>query len=152
MKPINRSIGYNSNEENGHALNGDADYLQDLENAAAVGGNSRGIGMQDLAKEAQNAQDYDLPSGRSGSTSRRGSILNNNNPAQAGPLNGFAAANSAESSAGTSSAHSPRMAAASIHPSRVQSPAAHTNPFLSAPPLNRSSSKDGDKNPAQELR
>ena len=137
-----------NNDENGH-LNGDADYLRDLESTAAASSSSNsrgignGIGLHDLSKEATNAQDYDLPMNSAGSStaSRRGSLPNSPHNNQSMSLNPNSAAD--QSSAGTTSSHSPRMAAAA---SRGPSPAGHANPFLSAPPLNRSTSKEGDKN------
>lgn len=147
LKPIARLNGYSATDENGSLSNGDAEYLRDLESTAASS-KSRSVGMQDLSKEAQNAQDYELPHGNGG-TSRRGSIPNGSST-QAGAIGGLTPSSAADPTAGTSSAHSPRMAAAaSIHSPRGPSPSGHANPFLSAPPLSRTASKDGDKNSAE---
>lgn len=147
LKPARINGGYSSTatDENGH-LNGDAEYLRDLENTAASSNSRGGIGMNDLSKEAQNTQDYDLPLNSAGPASRRGSIPNSPHH-QPGALSSLSPNSAADPSAGTTSSHSPRMAAAaSIHSPRGPSPAGHANPFLSAPPLNRTASKEGDKN------
>lgn len=149
-------------DETGHLmLNGHANIDRDLEG----GSSSIGIGMQDLSREAQSAQEYELPLGGSNNgsgASRRGSLPNSPlnaptsltstsggmNNSNLNPNNIGSGANGGDNStAGTSSSHSPRMAVAAASASatpRVGSPAiGHANPFLSAPPLNRSGSKDG---------
>lgn len=150
LKPI-RMNGYSSSlgEENGQLLNEDAGYLRDLENAAAAS-NSQGISMNDLSKEAQTASEYELPLGSAGTASRRGSMPNSPNtyPSALSSLNPGSAAGQ-DAPAGTTSSHSPRMAAASVQTPRGPSPAAHANPFLSAPTLSRSTSKEGDKHSAE---
>jgi hypothetical protein len=161
MNQRERSNGYaltSSSTDDGPLSNGDASYLRDLENSAAAssGGASNGsLGMHDLSKEAQSAQEYELPlSGNgNGTASRRGSLPSNSNPSLTMSNGSLNPSSAADSSAGTTSSHSPRIAAVTLaNTPRGGSPASnaagssggHANPFLSAPALNRSTSQDRD--------